>query len=92
MSRSVGGSSRQWRELRARILKASDVCHICGRPGADAVDHIVPLARGGTNDPRNLAPAHHDVEPKCNRVKGDREFAPIVRRSGSLKRPDGVGG
>jgi 5-methylcytosine-specific restriction protein A len=79
------GSTRTWRELRARVLKASDVCRICGQPGADSVDHMTPLARGGTNPPSNLAPAHHLVEPRCDLRKGDRDFAPIVRRSGVLK-------
>lgn len=80
------GSTSAWRRTRARILATTDVCWICGNPGADAVDHKVPLARGGTDDPSNLAPAHHDVAPYCNRVKSDREYAPIVRRSGTLNR------
>ena len=78
------GSTRRWRTLRARILAASDICHICGQPGADAVDHLVPKSRGGTDDPSNLAPAHHDIEPFCNRRKSDKDYAPIVRRSGAL--------
>lgn len=73
------------RTRRRRILAASDICHICGKPGADAVDHVVPLARGGSDTADNLKPAHHNVPPKCNRVKGDKLFAPIVRRSGALK-------
>lgn len=78
------GSTRAWREKRARILAASDICHICGKPGADSVDHVIPVARGGTDDDFNLAPAHHDIEPYCNRLKGDRHSAPILRRSGTL--------
>lgn len=78
-------SSRPWRRIRAAVLAASDVCHICGQPGADSVDHVLPLARGGTDDRSNLAPVHHDVPPKCNRLKGARIDAPIVRRSGSLR-------
>lgn len=72
---------RDYRKKRERILRGSDVCHICGKPGADSVDHVIPLARGGTNDPSNLRPAH--MFP-CNRSKGDKDHAPIVRRSGSL--------
>ena len=86
MTERIGGRARA--ERNARILKASDICHICGEPGADAVDHVIALARGGTEHPSNLAPAHH-LRPnsqgiRCNMVKGDREYAPIVRRSGSL--------
>ena len=85
-------TGRPWRRLRARILADSDICHICGHAGSDAVDHVIAIERGGTNDPDNLRPAHH-TEPcatcgeKCNRRKSDREWAPIVRDSGSLRRP-----
>ena len=78
------GSTRAWRKQRARILAASDTCHICGQPRADAVDHVIPRSRGGTDHPGNLKPAHHDVEPYCNRLKSDKDWAPIVRRSGAL--------
>lgn len=81
----ISGSKRQQRN--ARILAACDICHICGRPGADAVDHVIPLARGGSEAAGNLRPAHHDVEPYCNRVKGTKAYAPIIRHSGSLTRP-----
>ncbi len=86
----LSGSRRQKRN-RA-ILGTSDVCHICGHPGSDAVDHVVALARGGSDtDPDNLAPSHHRPCPtcgrRCNLEKGDREWAPILRRSSSLRRP-----
>ena len=54
-----GRNSSSWKKLRAAILQASDVCWMCGRPGADTVDHIVRLADGGDpQDLRNLRPAH----------------------------------
>ena len=87
----MSGAARQKRN-RA-ILAKSDVCHLCGHPGSDAVDHVVPLARGGSDDdPDNLKPAHHDVPceacgERCNRAKGMKLIAPIIRRSSSLDRP-----
>lgn len=74
-----------------RILAASDVCHLCGHPGADAVDHVEPLALGGTDDLSNLRPAHHTVPcptcgRRCNREKGAKRIAPVMPRSGSLQR------
>lgn len=49
-------------------MRAHDgVCHICGQGAADAIDHIVPVAWGGSDDPSNLAPAH----TSCNTAKGD---------------------
>ena len=85
------GSARQ-RRNRA-ILALSDVCHICGHPGSDAVDHVYPLSKGGSDDdPDNLKPAHHDVPcptcgERCNRAKGARIIAPILKRSSSLNLP-----
>ena len=56
--RRMTGKARQKRNRK--ILALSDVCHICGHPGADAVDHVKALARGGSDtDPLNLLPAHH---------------------------------
>lgn len=82
-------NTRAIRERNRRILAASDTCHLCGQPGADAVDHVIPwvvcIASGIDPDtPSNLKPAHHDVEPKCNRRKSDKDHAPIIKRSGSL--------
>ncbi|MFJ8594867.1 HNH endonuclease [Streptomyces sp. NPDC093598] len=52
-------------------------CHICGDPvdrdavvpdlAAPVLDHVVPLARGGTHDEGNLKTAHF----YCNSVKRD---------------------
>lgn len=75
---------------RARIRKGDPACGICGQPidytlpyldpGEFVVDHIVPLSRGGVDDITNKQAAHRS----CNRAKGDKHHAPIVRRSGSL--------
>ena len=67
------------------MLAASDVCHLCGLPGADEVDHVVPVARGGDEwDPLNLAPAH----ARCNRVKGARLTMPSVEARRPVHRAD----
>ena len=69
-------NTRRIRERNKRILTASDLCHICGEPGADAVDHVVPLTRGGADEAWNLRPAHHNRPNsrgiKCNRAKGHK--------------------
>ena len=85
-------TGRAWRRLRAQVLAASDICHICGHAGSDAADHVVPLYLNGTHDPSNLRPAPH-TKPcptcglKCNRVKGERPHADILRTSGSIQLP-----
>lgn len=54
-----------------------DACHLCGldvpaaqkpHPLAPEVDHILPISRGGTHDPENLALSHRT----CNIAKGNR--------------------
>lgn len=62
--------SRAWRErIVPRILRRDGgICHLCGQPGADTADHLVPVAQGGTHTPSNLRAAHQT----CNRKRGDR--------------------
>ena len=89
LHKRMSGSARQ--RVNARILAASDVCHICGHGGANQVDHVIALARGGTEDASNKRPAHGKTPCPtcgvvCNQSKGDRDFAPVIRRSGSLRR------
>lgn len=40
--------------MRAQVLKAQPLCEMCGREVAREVDHITPLARGGTHHRENL--------------------------------------
>lgn len=92
---------RRYRENRTRILRGSPACHICGQPidtslphwivstdgrrtinpMAATADHIIPVAKGGGDSLSNLKPAHMG----CNRSRSDKDYAPIVRRSGTLK-------
>lgn len=42
-------------------------CHLCGRPGADTADHVVPRSKGGAVfDLANGRPAHK----RCNSKRG----------------------
>ena len=48
------GSTRSWRSIRAGILaRDGHRCQLCGRP-ANEVDHIIPLADGGSDVEGNL--------------------------------------
>ncbi|MFC8037834.1 HNH endonuclease [Paenarthrobacter sp. NPDC057355] len=75
---------------RKRIAKDEPACHICGKPidyslphldpWSFVVDHVKPLAKGGTDTLDNKKAAHRE----CNSKKRARLVAPIVKRSGSL--------
>lgn len=66
---------------RKRILKTQNTCGICGHfvdvtlkppnPMAPAIDHIIPVSKGGhPSDINNLQLAHS----ACNRQKSDKLF------------------
>ena len=60
--------SRQYQYNRKLILAYSPPCALCGNPGADTADHILPVSKGGTGAITNLQPAHRS----CNSAKNDR--------------------
>jgi 5-methylcytosine-specific restriction endonuclease McrA len=59
---------------RTIVLKrdAGNPCPLCGGPGPlTEVDHIIPVARGGTHALSNMVAVH----PSCNRAKGAKPIA-----------------
>jgi 5-methylcytosine-specific restriction enzyme A len=73
---------RDWPQLRAAVLtRDGGVCHVCGGPGADEVDHVVP---GDNHRLENLAAIH---DRPCHRRKSAREGNAARGRSGSTDAP-----
>ena len=70
MPRIWGRTTESWKRLRARVLSESDICWLCGQPGSDTLDHIVPLSIAPHlgESPDNVAPAHRS----CNSSRGAR--------------------
>lgn len=80
---------------KARALRKSEwwrrqiepgVCHYCGKKvGADALtmDHVVPVARGGTSTKGNVVPAC----AACNATK--KYLTPAERILAELEQEDG---
>lgn len=69
-SRHERGYGAQWEKLRLIVLARDDfMCRVCmarGRPTpATQVDHIVPKARGGSDDMGNLQAICDD----CHKAK-----------------------
>ena len=67
--RTMSGWADQERARRV-MRRHGRVCHVCGREGADQVDHVIPLARGGADDESNLRPIH---AVPCHKAKTQRE-------------------
>ncbi len=54
------------RSTKYAVLEAhGHRCHYCKQDNASHVDHIIPIARGGSNEPENLIAAC----PRCNMAK-----------------------
>jgi 5-methylcytosine-specific restriction endonuclease McrA len=48
-----------WARVVATVVaRDHGVCWLCGRPGANSADHVVPHSRGGTDALENLRAAH----------------------------------
>ena len=74
-----GRGGRPWRRLVQQIkVRDQYTCRACGRVTEDGdVDHIIPLAKGGTDDPSNL---QYLCREPCHRDKTIREMGgtPVV--------------
>jgi 5-methylcytosine-specific restriction endonuclease McrA len=62
---AVGSHSSE--QIAARVAVYDSLCAYCGAP-YESIDHVIPLARRGSNWPANLRPACR----KCNSSKGDK--------------------
>lgn len=84
MSKKIGGvytphrGGRPYtRFCRAVYLMWGRTCHLCGHPGADSVDHLIPLSVWPDQplDPTQARPAHGvagcpTCGVKCNQSRG----------------------
>jgi len=59
------------RKTTACLVVYGTTCHLCRVEGADTADHLIPRSKGGSDDLRNLRPAHHG----CNSLRGDMSLA-----------------
>jgi len=78
MVRCVPGELRPYGATVRRFFVAvvahyGSTCHLCGRPGADTVDHLVPTSVDPSLrwEMSNVRPAHFS----CNSSRKDRALA-----------------
>lgn len=62
-----GRRAQQW--VRKTLAEYGTTCWLCGLPGADSADHVIPRSLGGAvYDLANLGPSHRS----CNYARGNR--------------------
>lgn len=44
----------KWKEIKRMVLERDKKCRSCGSVEKLTVDHVIPLSRGGTDEPGNL--------------------------------------
>lgn len=64
-------------QIRQRWLYYGNRCWMCGAP-AEHTDHVIALARGGSDWPSNQRPAC----ARCNLVKRDRDYRKFLAVTG----------
>lgn len=71
-----------WNARRRRVLERDrGICHVCGLPGADQVDHVIA---GDDHSDANLAAIH---AVPCHRDKTTAEAAAARARQPRRQRP-----
>lgn len=68
-SQKVKSGWQQQREARRVMRRDDTVCHWCGLPGSDEVDHVIPISENGPDTMTNKAPIHH----RCHTIKTQQE-------------------
>jgi len=63
------GGRKAQQYVRRTIAEYGTLCWLCGLPGSNSADHIIPISKGGAvYDIDNLGPSHR----KCNYARGNR--------------------
>ena len=66
----------EWRAKRGQVLSRDKcICGICGKPGANEVDHITPKSSGGSDDLTNLRAVHKACHQRKSSSEGGKAQA-----------------
>ena len=80
---AVDRERRHQKHRQMIMAKYEGICHICEEPYADAIDHVVPVAKGGSDHPDNLRPAH----TACNSKKGAKSYPKWAEENSNMWLP-----
>ena len=69
-----GRKALSWTYRREILRRDGFICHLCGKRGADTVDHLLPVSKGGNDSSDNLRAAHLS----CNASRGNRDLPGFV--------------
>ncbi|ARP89813.1 hypothetical protein CAL14_05515 [Bordetella genomosp. 9] len=83
MSYGKGRGGRPWRRLRDQIMKRDGYmcqCENCKgvKLVAHEVDHIIPVAKGGTDHPDNLRAMNRDCHAEKTKREANQGYRPKV--------------
>ena len=73
--RGFEGYGPDYQRMRRQVLREEPMCRICGVRPAVSVDHIIPVAQGGTHargNLRGLCRKCHDARSKAQSAEGRR--------------------
>lgn len=74
-------NSTTWKRIRQLILNRDNyTCQYCGVQPCSSVDHVIPVARGGTDEWDNLVACCI----RCNSQKKDKMPADFLTRSSTV--------
>lgn len=68
----------QQKRAKYVLLKHDTICHVCGNPGANEADHVIPLGEGGADNSANMRPIH---AVPCHRDKTHAEAQRAIRHN-----------
>lgn len=82
---SPGVTPAEWETICAAYTNADQEieCAYCHKPCAATIDHVVPIARGGRDEPTNVVPCCRF----CNTSKGARLLSEWHRAPSNLRSP-----
>jgi 5-methylcytosine-specific restriction protein A len=93
----AGSTRRQalppdWPKRRRYVLHERDQgrCYLCGQPGATEVDHVKPIAEGGTSHLDNLAAVHPTCHATKTAAEATRGKARRLRRAREAEQHPGL--